>query len=145
MKRKDKHLSSIKFIVNREVRIVSLDWQHPKDKQGRLVPLFLEDMPATAGLPANRLGLIVYETTSEGTPCSPVSPNTAEGREALVDHCVKHVSLFADQMGTRADWEQVILQGEVIAVAGGNSLRTRKHRSTTTSRKSSTREEFSRL
>jgi hypothetical protein len=110
-------LTDINFIVNREVRVIPLDWQHSKDDQGRPIPLFLEDMPAVAHLPADRLGLMVYETTSEGTPCSPVFANTARGREDLLDYCIKHVSLFADQLGTRADWEPIIIRDEPIAAS----------------------------
>jgi hypothetical protein len=86
---------SIRVIINRELRRVPLDWQHPRYESGQFIPLFdrhyytqaeleellkegktLEEieadlMPDFSHVPQEQLGLCVYETTSEGTPCRP--------------------------------------------------------------------------
>jgi hypothetical protein len=111
------------FFANREVRRVPLDWEHPRDSAGRHVPLenrrlrftdeeiqqLLADgeiqsvaelertyMPDFAAVPAERMCVCAYETTTEGTPISPVFPDTPSGRFGLVKYCSLKASLFAD-------------------------------------------------
>src|SRR4051794_4231525 len=96
----------IRLFVNREIRRVPLDWEHPKDERGWPIPLYpypspdefqelLADsvtldelasdyMPDFSSVPEEQLGICAYETTSEGCPISPVFPDTPEGRWALV-------------------------------------------------------------
>ena len=92
------------FIINREIRRVPLDWEHPRDERGEPIPLYSRGsltpelvqellaegdsleriesqyMPDFSAVPEQELGLQAYETTSEGLPISPVFPNTPEGR-----------------------------------------------------------------
>lgn len=96
------------IVVSREVRKVPLAWRHPLDGDQRPRPLLAEEMPEWASLPADQVGLCVYETTTEGTPCTPVFPNTPAGWSALLDYCVEQVSLFADKMGTLEDWRRLL-------------------------------------
>lgn len=100
------------ILPNREVRRVPLNWHHPTDAQGNDVPLFptsnpteeaiAEELDAEPGLtrqeleacsmpdfsavPSQQMGIAVYETTTEGTPVSPVFPDTPQGRYALVEY-----------------------------------------------------------
>src|SRR5438105_2666411 len=98
----------VAFFVNRAIRRVPLTWQHPTDRNGQFIPLLSSanytdeqiadlvsdgrtyeeveagPMPDFSAVPEDQMGLCVYETTSEGTPVSPVFPDTAEGREALL-------------------------------------------------------------
>ena len=109
--------------INREIRQVPLSWQHPQDEAGRPLPLrdrrssFVDDelrelladghirgeiaswfMPDFSATPPDQLGLCVYETTTEGTPLSPIFADTPAGRSALVDYCAAEVSAFADRI-----------------------------------------------
>jgi hypothetical protein len=72
-----------------------LEWEHPKDESGHFIPLSSRDtarfaeltqdgwspeeiltefMPDFSTVPKKQMGLAVYETTTEGTPLSPVFP-----------------------------------------------------------------------
>src|SRR5579871_5510657 len=105
--------NAVVFIApNREVRAVPLSWQHPVDATGEPIPLQSRDsryteremadliaegrtreeieaefMPDFSGVPAEQMGVAVYETTSEGTPLTPVFPNTREGLFQLLQYC----------------------------------------------------------
>lgn len=114
------------FFANREVRRVPLDWKHPTDGDGHYVPLSERDpssseddpeseMPDFTGVPPERMGLCAYETTTEGTPISPVFPDTLKGRFALAAHCGEHATVFADQRADVHTWS-AILFGEAAAV-----------------------------
>jgi hypothetical protein len=87
-------------LANREVRKIPAGWVHPIDGQGRPIPLSPDDMPKVIGLEHRQLRLCVYETTTEGTPCSPAFPDSSAGRRALLEHCVRHVPLFAAHRGS---------------------------------------------
>jgi hypothetical protein len=128
-------------LINREIRRVPLDWQHPKYESGQLIPLFRHDyysqeeratmvkagqtlqeiasqcMPDFSHLPEEQLGLCVYETTSEGLPVSPVFVNTPEGRWALVTYCAQRVAAFGyHQMMAAAEWAEFLFGDSLAAV-----------------------------
>lgn len=138
--------TSIRMIINRELRRVPLDWEHPKDEQGRHIPLCPsgyytpEDiaklvaeghspeeivswcMPDFSHLPEEQLGLCVYETTSEGCPMSPVFADTPEGRWALVQYCANNVSVFADRMTNAEAWAELLFGGQAVLDLTHNRL-----------------------
>ncbi|MHB8685019.1 MAG: hypothetical protein ACYC9X_11925 [Dehalococcoidia bacterium] len=118
----------ILFIANREVRVIPKGWRHPK-RHGRFVPLLpdgyvFEDadrrpkMPATAGLGPEETEIAAYETTTEGTPISPASPNTPEGKLALVNHCVKNATVFGAHTADGKAWAAALFGEAVVASEG---------------------------
>lgn len=120
--------------MGREVRRVPADWQHPTDAQGHLIPLHdrfpynaeevqegLEDgwlvgEPPWYGVgvmpqwpDAERTHLQMYETTTEGTPISPVCATA----EALATWLVEHdASVFGDSTTSYAHWLAIIRGGD---------------------------------
>jgi hypothetical protein len=127
------------MIVNREVRNIPLDWQHPIDTSGQPIPLLslehlytpkelqellaagqrLADitsryMPDFSALPDAQLGLCVYETTTEGTPLTPVFPATPEGRWALVHYCATRVSVFGGRRANAEAWAELLFGGSAV-------------------------------
>src|SRR5690348_11686015 len=125
---------SVVFVAaNRELRAVPFTWKHPVDATGEPVPLqsraFLysereiaelveegrtreeleaEFMPDFAGVPAEQLGVAVYESTSEGTPLTPVFPNTREGLFQLLQYCARHCNTFADMTAGIDEWARIL-------------------------------------
>ena len=122
-----------RFMVNREVRYVPLHWEHPKDKEGQYIPLMnrahpydkeeiaeliaeghsreeIESsfMPDFSQIPEEKLGISAYETTTEGTPISPVFPNTPEGRFELVKYCTENSSTFGDHKTGEEAWSAIL-------------------------------------
>jgi len=130
-------------VSNREVRQVPLDWRHPKDEDGNYTPLvdrkeysnneeemrdLREDynltsqeeldklfMPDFSKVPMEEMGICAYESTTEGTPISPVFPNTPEGRFELAKHCMESETVFANYKSGIEAW-CVILFGEGLAL-----------------------------
>ena len=94
--------TTIMFVGAREVREIPKGWRHPKDTQGRWVPLLPfgylveEGEPEYPTMPEPRgeTEIVAYESTTEGTPISPAFPNTPEGRLALVNYCSDHCTTF---------------------------------------------------
>jgi hypothetical protein len=87
----------------REARKVTADWQHPVDIDGKLIPM-LE--PQMAGLMKGvRNHIQMYETTSEGTPMSPVFAGAKELAQWLADH---EIPLFGDLLATKEQWLKII-------------------------------------
>jgi hypothetical protein len=137
---------AFRFIVNREIRRVPLDWQHPRLENGQYIPLFpagsyseseiysllgegktLQEiaswqMPDFSNVPAEQLGLCVYETTSEGLPISPVFPNTPEGRWALVHYCAQFATVFANRKVNAEAWAELLF-GDSLAVVDSETGR----------------------
>jgi hypothetical protein len=133
------------FLINREIRRVPLDWEHPRDQAAGYIPLQnrnafytseeLQDllaeghtreaierwfMPDFSTVPADHLGLCVYETTTEGIPQTPIFSDTPEGRWALVHYCASRVSVFADQMVTAEAWTELLFgNGAALDPASG--------------------------
>lgn len=58
----------------------------------------------------------LYETTSEGTPVSPVYP--AENIDALCEYAAKYVSTFADMKTTKENWKKMLSDGLVYTQSG---------------------------
>jgi len=127
--------------VNREVRHVPLDWEHPRDEHGGL-PLPPRDdlnddlavelpakgearsreeiereyMPAFSAVPLSELGIQAYETTTEGTPISPVFSDTPQGRFALVQHCAEQETVFGPHMADMHEWARILFGEKTVAV-----------------------------
>jgi hypothetical protein len=126
--------------INRELRAVPLTWEHPRDERGAFDPLFkrsglteadiAEDlaegksraaiegayMPDFSHVPPEQMGIQAYETTSEGTPISPVFPDSPEGRYQLVAYCADHETVFAGATASEREWAHVLFGGELAAV-----------------------------
>lgn len=68
-------------IINREIRVVSRSWKHPRyeNLKGKTVydQLSMEDIEKLQ-LPKHDVGYYVYETTSLGTPLTPVCGDVDE-------------------------------------------------------------------
>jgi len=125
---------SVVFIAsNRELRAVPFTWQHPLDATGEPIPLprrdFLyteqeiadllaegrtreeieaEFMPDFSGVPAEQMGVTVYETTTEGTPLTPAFPDTHEGLLQLLQYCAQHCTTFADIQAGLDEWARIL-------------------------------------
>jgi hypothetical protein len=135
-------MKKYKAFINREIRHVALTWEHPREADGEWVPLqnrrllteeyIAEElregdaktreeveerfMPDFSLVPPGRMGLQAYETTSEGTPISPVFPDTPEGRYQLVAYCARHATVFADIPATLQEWAKMLFGREIAAV-----------------------------
>lgn len=134
--------------MGREVRRVPPDWQHPKDSDGRYIPLFegrdyelhlegwkqaVEEngpdpdepepdqsdyMPVWPAEQATHL--MMYESTSEGTPLSPAFAMAEDLARWLADN---NASAFAGMTATYDDWLATIrAAGCVSAVAVNGRL-----------------------
>jgi hypothetical protein len=62
------------------------------------------------------MGIQAYETTTEGTPISPVFPDTPEGRFALVTYCAVHETVFAACRATMGEWAMILFGGDDVVV-----------------------------
>ncbi len=95
-------------VIGREIRRVPPDWEHPRDEQGRHIPLFdptadpheqIDEEPPDA---ADRLPAVprwapeeatcyqVYKDVTEGTPVSPVFDSMDGVRDWLVGQGYSH-------------------------------------------------------
>jgi len=119
--------------MGREVRKVPVDWQHPKNEQGNDKPLFegykddarefmelannkgLQEAIEYMGCPdkedympdwadEEKTHLMMYETTSEGTPISPAFETPEELARWLVDN---GASAFGRSTGSYEGWLRV--------------------------------------
>ena len=106
--------SDIRFIANREVRVIPKGWQHPKDASGKHIPLLPADMPACTG----ESKIAAYETTTEGTPISPAFPNTPAGKLALVRHCAEQERTFGDRRADAEAWAAILFGGATVDLGG---------------------------
>jgi len=132
--------------MGREVRRVPKDWKHPKDKNGNYIPLlydynedlkswmeykeeyekegkgFSEEKPNPKDYMPNwpeeeRTHLQMYETTSEGTPISPVMETPEELARWLADN---KASVFADMTASYDDWFAMIKAGWAPSLVAGS-------------------------
>jgi hypothetical protein len=125
--------TDLAFIGGREVRIIPNGWQHPRNDRGRHTPLLpanyafddeahaaggVDKMPDASGLRADETGIVAYETVSEGTPISPVFPNTPEGRLALINCCAEHATTFGDHRAGAEAWAAILFGGASVDLDG---------------------------
>lgn len=108
-------------IVNREVRRVPANWWHPIDWNSlrgggspRPIGVFEEDMPSVEDLEPSQVRIMLYETTSEGTPMSPVFDDTPEGREALCRYAARYCTTFGSATASEAEWAQMLFGGYAV-------------------------------
>ena len=123
--------------MGREVRRVPAGWEHPKDDQGRYIPLsnefpydaeeiaeglrdgWLDNKPPHYGcniMPQwkdeERTHWQMYEDTSEGTPISPVFDCPKKLARWLAD---TGASAFADRTATYDQWLATVERGYAIS------------------------------
>jgi hypothetical protein len=100
---------------------VPAHWHHPKDGNGRYIPLLRDndDRPSTSAgdrmppwPPAERTHLQMYERTSKGTPLSPPCASAKDLAKWLADH---HADAGAGQTATEVDWLAMIESGKPAA------------------------------
>jgi hypothetical protein len=128
-----KKKSVVIIASNREVRAVPLSWHHPLDASGEPIPLQsrellysegeiaellaqgrtreeieAEFMPDFSGVPSQEMGVAVYETTTEGTPLTPVFPTTCDGLFQLLQYCTQHCHTFADFTADIDGWARIL-------------------------------------
>jgi hypothetical protein len=112
--------------IGREVRRVPANWEHPRDGSGNLIPLdanmpytpseiqegleegWLKNTPPDYGMAimpqwpeAEKTHLQMYETTSEGTPVSPVF-DTAENLARWLHE--NQIPIYASRVGSYEQW-----------------------------------------
>lgn len=85
--------------MGREVRRVAADWTHPVGQDGKFTPLFAAEMPRWT--PGEASHYQMYETTSPGTPISPVMASPQALAHWLVEH---QASAFAGQTASYEAW-----------------------------------------
>lgn len=147
--------------MGREVRRVPPDWEHPKDHNGRYIPIYDKPYAAMAdrwmerlrrwesgedpnredaerrfntryfwdwdGPPPNReryrrreweddeaTHYQLYETTSEGTPISPIFDNLDD----LCAWAAENATTFASHTATKEEWLRMLGEGHVYAREG---------------------------
>lgn len=86
--------------MSREVRMVPKDWLHPKDLDGDYIPLFEDDPLMEEGD-----WFQMYETTTEGTPISPVMETPEELARWLTDN---RASACGSMLATYEEWLRMI-------------------------------------
>ena len=98
--------------MSRQVRRVPLDYQHPKNEDGRHVPLVENDddaRPSSERMPEPdpnaKLGWCMYETCSEGTPISPVCGSETELARWLADH---RAPAYGTETATYEEWLRAV-------------------------------------
>jgi hypothetical protein len=135
---KDKQFIGI--LANCELRSVPLWWQHPTDGAGEPIPLERREfayteaeiaelvaegrtraeidawfMPAFSDVPPHELGVAVYETTTEGTPITPIFPATRAGLFQLLQYCAANCATFADFEASIDAWARLLGLEHVLA------------------------------
>ncbi len=137
MSTQDKERAEIRFSSSRTLRKVPLKWEHPRNEQGGFVPLYdrktyphyteeeiqkgLKDgwiksreglearfAPDFSGVSDEEMGICAYEETTEGTPISPVFPNTSQGRFDLLKHVTENESVFGDVKTDIETWSRIL-------------------------------------
>jgi hypothetical protein len=87
----------------REARKVTANWQHPRDIDGDFIPMLEPQMGDL--MKGVRDHFQMYETTTEGTPKSPVFAQAEELAQWLEDH---EIPVFGDSLATREQWLKII-------------------------------------
>ncbi len=129
--------------MGREIRMVPPGWEHPKDPNGRYIPLFYggggaferrvkeyaerevcdgEDPPdpndyMLVGVPVEACTLYqLYEDTSEGTPVGPPFATLEE----VATHAEANASTFAHFRATKEEWLRMLSPGGIVTHTEGN-------------------------
>jgi hypothetical protein len=63
-------------------------------------------MPIFKDVPDEEMGVCLYETTTEGTPLTPVFPDTEQGHKDLAAYASEYATRFAGDHMSAQDWEQ---------------------------------------
>lgn len=103
----------------REARKVTADWQHPRSADGKLIPMLQKQMADL--MSGDRNYFQMYETTTEGTPISPVFAQAEELARWLADH---EVTVFGSWPATREQWLIIIENPETSIPAFSKAVRT---------------------
>lgn len=130
------------FLMGRELRRVTADWQHPKNDRGEWIPLYewfpmdaegvvdgmranqLDPLKPQYGVPlmprwpfSERTHIQYYEVSTEGTPISPVCATVEELAAWCHEHAPRTSGMSHESglMGglTLEDWD-AYLQGEFL-------------------------------
>ncbi|MDO8269691.1 MAG: hypothetical protein Q7T54_03410 [Candidatus Levybacteria bacterium] len=129
--------------ATREIRFVPLSWEHPKDETGAYKPLMSRDMayteeeieegladgrissreeldtwfmPDFSNVPEEEMGICAYESTTEGTPISPVRSNNPQGRFEIARYCAENNSVFVTQRGDIETWAAILYSNNTALV-----------------------------
>ena len=114
------------FVNSREVREIPRGWQHPRDGEGRYIPLLPHhyEYDASQGpwpkmpAPVGETEIAAYEAVSEGTPISPAFPDTPEGRLELLRYCAEHCTTFGDHKADAEAWAAILFGDAGVALDG---------------------------
>lgn len=63
-------------------------------------------MPTFNDVPAEEMGVCLYETTTEGTPLTPVFPDNEQGHKDFAAYAAEYATSFASHQESAEDWEQ---------------------------------------
>lgn len=101
----------------RDVRFVPLDWSHPRDAEGKYIPLRRRDpedrgesdglMRDFSDVPNNRIGICAYNST-ENVPISPVFQDTIEGRLGLLNYCSRNATVWSTDRADGETWAGIL-------------------------------------
>lgn len=130
--------------MSREVRRVPKDWEHPRDQNGKFIPMhqkfpyneneiregirdgWLIDEPPFYGIDVmpqwpeeEKTHWQMYETTSEGRPISPVMETPEDLARWLAD---TKASAFADRTATYEEWLSTIRRGGSVGAVFGPGI-----------------------
>ena len=122
-------MTEIMFVGGRELREIPQGWEHPRDENGRYIPLLPagyvgdeEPVPADKIMPDAQWRIlreiVAYETVSEGTPISPAFPDTPEGRLDLLRYCAEHCTTFGDHQADAEAWAAILFGDTAVALDG---------------------------
>lgn len=120
--------------MGRAIRMVPANWEHPKDERGKYIPMHtrfpyaddeiaegLEDGWLDASKPNYGIDLMptwseqeathfqLYETTTEGTPISPVFASFDD----LCEWAAENATTFANFKATADQWREMLRSGFV--------------------------------
>lgn len=131
------------FSSQRVVRKVPLNWEHPKDEEGKYVPLYdrssypryteeeIQELldegdissrdeiegwfaPDFSNVPPEEMGICAYEEVTEGTPISPVFPDSPEGMYELVRYCAENRFVFGGFVKADVEGWAAVLWGNAV-------------------------------
>ena len=107
--------------MGREIRVVPPDWQHPVEND-QYKPLRRNEMPSVC-LEDQPKSIQMYETTTKGTPVSPVMNNSEKLAQWLVEN---KVSAYSGQTTSYEAW-LMLCQGKSVIHGGSTNLGHTRH------------------